>query len=214
MMGAGSILQRFVSRQLALPSGWFGRLFTARWLEKNNVGMNELTLSCLDLRLNDRLLEVGFGSGYLLNRVLSANACEIAYGVELSPEMLALATKRFRRYVHCGKVDLRHGTIDQLPYEDGSLTKLCSVNTLYFWPDADLALRECRRVLAVDGKMAICFNAKADLAGWPGHVHGFTLYELDEVVDLFVRAGFSDVKVEEARDEEQGLFYCVAGTVV
>jgi len=61
------MFQSFFSRQLAKPSGLFGRLFTARWLEKTNVGMNALTLDSLALGENDRLLEVGFGSGYLLH---------------------------------------------------------------------------------------------------------------------------------------------------
>jgi hypothetical protein len=52
------------------------------------------------------------------------------------------------------------------------------------------------------------------LASWPGHVHGFTLYELDDVTGLLYEAGFSEVKVVEARDDQQGLFYCVSGSVV
>ena len=80
------MFQAFFSRQLAKPSGLFGRLFTARWLEKANAGMNALTLDSLALVPADRLLEVGFGSGYLLEKVLSHRRCDFAAGVDLSPE--------------------------------------------------------------------------------------------------------------------------------
>jgi arsenite methyltransferase len=208
------MFQRFVSKQLALPTGWFGRLFTAKWLEKNNVGMNSLTFDCLELNPRDRLLEVGFGSGYLLDFVLRENACDYVAGVEISEEMLRLVKKRLRHHIAKGKAALRYGAIEKLPYEDGSFTKLCSVNTLYFWRDPSLALHECRRVLTCGGKLSLCFNSKEDLASWPGHVHGFTLYELDDVTGLLYEAGFSEVKVVEARDDQQGLFYCVSGSVV
>ncbi|MBS1230704.1 MAG: putative methyltransferase, UbiE/COQ5 family [Proteobacteria bacterium] len=206
-----TVFQAFFSRQLAKPSGLFGRLLTARWLEKANAGMNSLTLDALALKPGDRLLELGFGSGYLLEKVLANRLCDFAAGADISPEMVRHVGARLRPYVEAGKAQIRDGDIEAIPFADGEFTKLCSVNTLYFWKDPQRALAECRRVLAVGGRLALCFNAKSELAKWPGHVHGFTLYELADVEAMLAAAGFCRIETANGDDPEQGLFHCVTG---
>ena len=203
------MFQSFFSHQLAKPSGLFGRLFTARWLDKANVGMNALTLDSLALCQNDRLLEVGFGGGYLMEQVLVRGLCHRVAGLDVSPEMVDHVGRRLRRYVAAGKADVRHGDIESMPFADGQFTALCSVNTLYFWRDPARALAECQRVLAPAGRLALCFNAKHEMEQWPGHVHGFSLYELSEVEDLLAGAGFSGMSAHTGHDKAQGEFYCL-----
>lgn len=205
------MFESFFSRQLANPSGLFGRLITARWLEKANVGMNALTLESLALGTNDRLLEIGFGSGYLLEQVLSNRSCDYVAGVDVSQEMVQHVSRRLRRHIEDRKADIRQGDIESIPFVDAAFSKLCTVNTLYFWRDAKLALAECRRVLRPEGRLAICFNSKKDLAQWPGHVHGFTLYELADVEEMLVAAGFTGIEKRTGNDKDQGEFYCLTG---
>ena len=205
------MFQAFFSRQLAKPSGLFGRLLTARWLEKANAGMNSLTLDSLALEPGDRLLELGFGSGYLLEKVLANRLCDFAAGADISPEMVRHVGARLRLYVEAGKAQIRDGDIEAIPFADSEFTKLCTVNTLYFWKDPQRALAECRRVLAVGGRLALCFNAKSEMAKWPGHVHGFALYELADVEAMLAAAGFCRIETASGDDPEQGLFHCISG---
>ncbi len=204
------MFQAFLSRQLARPSGLFGRLFTARWLDKANAGMNSLTLDSLALGPADRLLELGFGSGYLLEKVLKNRLCDFTAGADISPEMVKHVGARLRAYIDAGKAQIHQGDIEAIPFADGEFTKLCSVNTLYFWRDPQQALAECRRVLAAGGRLALCFNAKSEMAKWPGHVHGFTLYELAEVEAMLGAAGFGRITTATGKDPQQGLFHCVS----
>ena len=204
------MFQAFFSRQLAKPSGLFGRLFTARWLDKANAGMNSLTLDSLALGPADRLLELGFGSGYLLEKVLKNRLCDFTAGADISPEMVKHVGARLRAYIEAGDALIRQGDIEAIPFADGEFTKLCSVNTLYFWRDPQQALAECRRVLAAGGRLALCFNAKSEMAKWPGHVHGFTLYELADVEAMLAAAGFCGIATTSGKDPKQGLFHCVS----
>ena len=55
------MIDRFIARQLARPSGFIGRWVTARWLNRANAGMNQLTLDTLRPGPTDRVLEVGSG---------------------------------------------------------------------------------------------------------------------------------------------------------
>lgn len=173
--------------------------------------MNELTLAQLSLGPQDRTLEVGFGSGDLMERILTTEPGAYVAGVDLSIEMVNVVRRRLRRHIADGRAVACAGDIEALPFGDGEFTKLCSVNTLYFWRNPSLALAECRRVLKRDGLIALCFNAKEDLARWPGHKHGFRLYELSEVEELLKDAGFTSIEVATAKDSKQGTFHCVRG---
>ncbi|MBV8657422.1 MAG: class I SAM-dependent methyltransferase [Burkholderiales bacterium] len=201
----------FISRQLAKPTGLFGRFITARWLENANREMNRVTLASLDLTASDRLLEVGFGSGYLLAQVLRQRQCARVAGVDLSQDMVDKVKRRLRKHVERGEAVIELGDIARLPFPDRHFTRLCSVNTIYFWRDAAAALRECRRVLQPGGKIALCFDAKESIQAWPGHTYGFALYEVPEVERMLIEAGFSGIEVVERRQGESGRFYCLTG---
>ena len=208
------MLHRFMARQLARPSGLFGRWVTSRRLDKRNLLMNQVTLDRLALNASDKVLEVGFGGGYLLEQILSSKPCSYAAGVDLSAEMVRLVGRRLRKYIRSDRAHVREGSIEALPYESEAFTKLCSVNTIYFWPDPIVALAECRRVLKKEGSLVLCFNAKNELERWVGHKYGFRLYELSEVESLLYESGFGSIDVVSAKDAGQGLFYCVSARVV
>jgi SAM-dependent methyltransferase len=199
-----------IARQLACPSGLVGRWFTAGWLDRANLAMNRSTLEQLHIKQGDRVLEIGFGGGDLLAQILSDGRCEFVAGVDRSIDMVHVVEKRLQRIAK-GKFEVRVGDIENLPDEDGSFTKLCSVNTLYFWRQPSVAMAECRRVLQHGGRMVLCFNSKENLIGWPVHKHGFRLYELEEVENMFTDAGFVSVDVVSESDQGQVRFYCVSG---
>jgi arsenite methyltransferase len=198
----------FFARQLGRPAGLFGRWIIAPLLNRENREMNALTLRRLDVAAGDRVLEIGFGGGALMAELLRGPAAHVA-GVDPSAEMRGLAARRFRREIARGRAQVRDGTADALPYPDGAFERVCTVNTLYFWPDVDAGLAECRRVLAPGGVLVLCFAAREDMERWPGHVHGFTLYEPDDVERRLRDAGFADVTTEEGRDARQGRFFAV-----
>lgn len=209
-----ALLEKFIARQLAQPSGLFGRLFIARWLNKASAAMNKGTFEQLSIEPEDRILEIGFGGGDLLEQILKSKRSKYVAGVDLSVDMVRVVSRRLRRYVRAGKAEVRRGDIEALPFGDGEFTKLCTVNTLYFWRNPSVALAECRRVLMQGGLIVLCFNSKEDLALWPGHKHGFRLYDLAEVEALLKAAGFTAIETVSANDSEQGLFYCMTGVAV
>ena len=97
-----------------------------------------------------RVLEVSFGTGWLLTRY--AGAVE-AHGIELNAAMLEVARRNLSRAgVHA---ELRQGNVEALPHPDGCFDTV--VNTMAFtgYPDAARAMSELRRVLRPGGRLVM-----------------------------------------------------------
>jgi arsenite methyltransferase len=201
----------FIAGQLRKPSGLFGRLVVARILNRTNAAMNELTVESLALSPDDRVLEVGFGGGDLINRMAPAITRGRIVGVDFSPEMTALCARRFATLVRAGRVELRCASVDALPYRADEFTKACTVNTIYFWPDPIAALGEIRRTLRTDGRLVVTFNPPATAGKLPYTKHGFTLYEAEQVRRLLRDAGFRDVALAGGSGR-LGEFFCATAT--
>ena len=101
------------------------------------------TAKVLDLRQDDRLLEIGFGSGYFIKDHAS-HAARIA-GIDLSPDMVNLASSVNRELVQTGKAEFRVGDAASLPYGDGEFTAVVGIETFFFWEKPVESLREIYR---------------------------------------------------------------------
>lgn len=200
----------FIAGQLRKPSGLFGRVVVSRVLNRGNGPMNALTTTLLDLAPDDQVLEVGFGGGDLIARVAPTLTRGRLVGVDFSPEMTALCAKRFADWVRAGRVQLHCTSVEALPCADAELTKACTVNTIYFWPDPVAALREIRRTLRDGGRLVVAFNPPATAGKLPYTKHGFTLHEPEAVASLLRDAGFRDVELA-AGSSGLGEFFCATG---
>jgi SAM-dependent methyltransferase len=104
--------------------------------------------------------------------------------------MVAVCTKRFASLVHSGRVELRCASAEDLRYDAGRFTKACAVNTVYFWPDPAIPVRELWRVLCAGGRLVVGFGPPAAIRRLPVTKHGFTLYQPDQIRSLLEDAGF------------------------
>jgi ubiquinone/menaquinone biosynthesis C-methylase UbiE len=131
----------------------------------------------------------------------------VVAGVDFSPGVVERARRQLHARVTEGRLELRCADAAALPYPDGRFTKACTVNTIYFWPDARAVLAEFRRVLADGGRLVVSFSSKETAEKLPYTRHGFTLYEAEEVRALLQAAGFRDVRIEK---EAKGrfVFFC------
>ena len=84
---------KYISKQLHHPSGFMGRVILPRLFNRRNRVLNRLTLECLELESKDRVLEVGFGGGYLLSLILPLVPKGKAIGIDRSEEMVAFCKK-------------------------------------------------------------------------------------------------------------------------
>ena len=202
-----AIFTRFLAAQFARPSGWLGRHLIGPWLDRISGPMNNLALAELDLQETDDVLEVGFGGGALLAMIAGRTTGRVL-GVDISPQMVERARRRFRR---TERVRLFHASVQKLPLADRSVDKACSVNNVYFWPDPVRALRELARVIRPGGSLSICFEPPDELRKWPGHRYGFRIYDEAQVEALLIASGFGRIRRAEGQGRKPDHFLCLTG---
>lgn len=201
------MIRRFLARQFARPTGPAAPLI-GRWLDRIAGPSNRLALAEMRIGPTDDLLEIGFGGGALLERLLASTRGTVV-GVDLSPKMIARARRRFRQAPNLG---LHCGSVERLPLASASIDKAVSVASLYFWPDPAAALAEVARVLRPGGTLSLVFEPPEELAKWPGSRFGFRAYDAAELERLMTDAGFASFRIAEGRGRKPDRFLCLTGT--
>lgn len=123
--------------------------YDRRWAEYADRGARE-SLRHLDLRDGDRLLDVGCGTGVLLQRAAGEQPGLRATGIDLSLSMLSLARARLPRQVSLVLADAT-----RLPVRSASFDAVVSASALHYWPDPVSGVREVARVLRPGGQVVI-----------------------------------------------------------
>lgn len=115
-----------------------------------------------------RLLEVGVGMGADLVRFARAGA--VITGVDLTERAVALTKGRLAKEGLSG--DVRMANAEALPFADGSFDIVYSWGVLHHTPGTARAVRECIRVLAPGGRLAVMVYHRHSwlaLAAWTRH---------------------------------------------
>jgi arsenite methyltransferase len=198
------IPKKFIAVQLRQPSGLFGKFFMGTFLNKGNEKINHLTVELLDVKPTDRVLDIGFGGGVTIEEMVETIDTGKIYGVDFSQVMIDKAKRRFKKLIEAGKVAIEFGDVSQLPFADKIFDKICTVNTIYFWNDTSISLREIRRVMKKGGKLIISIRSADKMKELPFTQHNFKLYAPEDVKYLLVGAGFNNVSIEH-RDRDEKL---------
>ena len=133
-------------------------MLISRWLDKGNAALNEFCIGRMNLGPEDRVLEIGFGSGRTVARM--ARTAAFVAGVDFSPEMVDSAKSLNRRAIAEGRVDIRNAAVSALPFDDAGFDKVYTANTIYFWPRPAQDAREIMRVIKPGGKLYIGFRPR------------------------------------------------------
>jgi SAM-dependent methyltransferase len=101
-----------------------------------------------------QVIELGFGSGWLLEALRAELPHARLYGLELSPG--------FARHAHelyGDRVRVLLGDMERLPFRGGLFDVIVTCWTLYFMRDIDVTLAEIKRCLRPGGRLIAAMNA-------------------------------------------------------
>ena len=106
-----------------------------------------------DVHEGERVLDVACGTGIVARRAASrVSESGSVVGLDINHGMLAVA-EEIAADVH-PSIEWRHGDAADLPFSDESFDVVCCQQALQFFDDPVAAVRQMRRVLTPDGRMA------------------------------------------------------------
>jgi SAM-dependent methyltransferase len=178
--------------QFGRPTGFPGRI--AGWVmahRSSNRRRNVWAVSLLDVRRDDRVLEIGFGPGVAIRELARLAPDGYVCGLDHSEVMLRQAGRRNADGVRRGRVELRLGSVERVPAFEVPFDKILAVNALQFWDEPVEPLRELRRVLRSGGRIAIAFQPRG-----PGASDQAARTRGQTIATALRDAGFSQVRLE------------------
>lgn len=190
-----------MAAQLRQPTGE-GGLATAEMMNKGNAQMNRDAIKAVSAEAGDRILELGMGNGYFVKEILNVDPSVGYTGCDFSELMVSEAAKMNAEWVEKGQAEFVFGDVAALPFEDGGFNKIFTVNTIYFWEDVSRAFAELKRMLSPGGKLFLSFRPKYQMEKYPFTQYGFKMYGKEDVEQLLVANGFSEVSARVNREPD------------
>lgn len=125
------------------------RNYDRRWSTYVEATTRE-TMVRLSLPPTGQLLDVGCGTGVLLERLAASQPGIALSGVDPVPEMLSIARRRLPP-----SVELRSAWAEELPFQSETFDVVVSCNVLHYLTDPHEALREMARVVRPGGRVVV-----------------------------------------------------------
>ena len=115
-------------------------------MNRMNQKQYQAVLDNINVELSDAILDIGFGNGYLLEKLLQQSPQKLA-GIDISQDMVDTVSKKYQKEIKAHQLDISLADVQALPYEDESFDKIYTVNTVYFWDTIEQSFSEVERVL-------------------------------------------------------------------
>ena len=195
--------------QCRKPSGLFGRFIL--WdMNRHHSKLTDWGLSHVSIKPNAKILDVGCGGGRTINKLAAMASNGKVYGIDYSDDSVAAARRANARWIDIGRVEIRNGSVSQLPFAGNTFDLVTAIETHLFWPNLSEDFREVFRVTKPDGALLLV----AEIYRGGKHLEGvrkkifekhlaakMNLLTPDEHRALFTNAGFSDVQLFEELDK-------------
>jgi len=189
--------------QCQKPRGWLGRVLL--WnMNNRHSQLTDWGLGHVRFEEHSTILDVGCGGGRTLSKLAEVVKYGKAYGIDYSEESVAASKRTNARWIDMGRVEVRHGSVSQLPFQAGSFDVVTAVETHFWWPDLPTDVREIYRVLKQGGQFVVIAEVYkganttvAKLAEQKASRIGMRLLDAEEHRALFANAGYSEVHIIE-----------------
>ena len=170
-------------------------------MEGHHSDITDQTLALMNLKPNDRVLDLGCGTGWASRRMARVVTGGEVVGVDVADEMLRRAETAS---TGIGNVRYLWGSAESLSLADNTFSKVLSVESFYYYADQGAALDELRRVMAPGGRLFILINLYKDnhySLRWVGELK-VPVQALSEAeyITLLQQHGFVDVEARRIPD--------------
>ncbi|MFA1609797.1 class I SAM-dependent methyltransferase [Halobellus rubicundus] len=173
-----------------------------RGMEERHWHTAKHALARMPVEPGDTILDLGCGSGYAGRALRETQDAGRVYGLDGSPEMVRNA----RSYTDDPDVAYVVGDFDALPFADGSIDHVWSMEAFYYAADPHHTLEEVRRVLRPGGTFYCAVNYYEENVhshAWQERIDvEMTRWSGDEYREAFRDAGLSVAGQDNIPDRE------------
>lgn len=189
----------------AKPQGEAGAQMLAR-MNDSHAAVTAWGLSRLTLAPDAAVLDIGCGGGATLRRLADLAPQGHLTGLDYSEVSVACSAAYNAAAIAAGRMEVRQGSVEQLPFADESFDIITTVESFYFWPQPQENLREVHRVLKRGGTFLLIADIHEDGALSPETRDNIERYHLfnptkEQFKALFRTAGFRDTELHTREGE-------------
>ena len=148
---------RLMAENLRSPNSFFFGFIAKRLMLVGNQKVIEDSVKRLNIKSEDKILEVGSGNGQALIEILKKNPKKIKV-IEISPIFRNHLKNKFGKKIEVYDNDAKNlkGIIN-----NSSIDKILLINVIYFLNPLELYLKELKRILNKDGTIFIAGKFEA-----------------------------------------------------
>jgi len=196
---------KFVGNNFGNPNGIGGKI-TTKIMNIMNKNQYKAILDNISLEPNNNVLDIGFGNGYLINKLFKKNIPVNIYGIEISNDMLNNVSQKNKQIIEEGKLKLFLEDISKTSFEENTFDKTYTVNTVYFWNELEKSFSEIKKILKPNGIFLNVIYTKEYLNKIIYTKYGFKKYTVKEIKDITEKNGMKINKIIEIRKNKS---YCI-----
>lgn len=182
-----------LAKHLRQPEGETGKK-VGKQMNKGNKHICLNSYKVLAPKDNQTILEIGMGNGLFVKDLLQLATGLNYVGLDYSATMVKEASQINEQLIDQGTVSFKEGSIEKLPFKEGSFDAITTTNTLYFWPKPTDNIKELYRVLKPGGKLLVGYRSKDFMDQIELSKYGFEKYESNLVEDVFASGNFASIE--------------------
>ncbi|MDR1748804.1 MAG: class I SAM-dependent methyltransferase [Spirochaetaceae bacterium] len=196
---------KYVGKNFGNPTGTGGKISTHIMNIINQKQYNAV-LKNIKLEPHTSVLDIGFGNGYVIRKILRQHIPVKMYGIEISNDMLKSVSLKNRQHIITGTVQLLLEDIGKTSFAQNTFDTVYTVNTIYFWNDLEKGFSEIKRILKPGGIFLNVLYTKEYLNKIMYTKYGFKKYTIEEIETSTKNSGMQISEIIEIKKKKS---YCI-----
>jgi ubiquinone/menaquinone biosynthesis C-methylase UbiE len=196
---------KYVGKSFGNPAGIGGKISTEIMNIINQKQYNAV-LKNIKLESGNNILDIGFGNGYLIKKIIRKNIPIKICGIEISKDMFHKVELKNTQIIQDGILTLKLENINKTSFENNLFDKIYTVNTIYFWYELDKCFSEIERILKPNGIFMNVIYTKEYLDRIIYTKYGFKKYTVGEIREITEDNGMKIIETVEIKKNKS---YCI-----